>query len=94
MMALAALFVPRANPARAIATMVRDSNKHVSPDQGLAIGAMAGAFGLALGGGPWIGGGRARVIAQDVRSAAYLYAVAALIHAGCVALALAAYSPI
>jgi hypothetical protein len=55
---------------------------------------MAGAFGLALGGGPWIGDGRARVTAQDVRSAAYLYAVGALIHAGCVALALGAYSPI
>jgi adenosylcobinamide-phosphate synthase len=91
---LAALFVPRANPARALTTAPRDFNKHLSPDQGLAIGAMAGAFGLALGGGPWIGDGRARATAQDVRSAAYLYAVGALIHAGCVALALAAYSPI
>jgi hypothetical protein len=71
-----------------------DFSKHAAPDQGLAFGAMAGAFNLSLGGGPWIGGGRARVTAQDVRGAAYLYAVAALIHALCVALALAAYSPI
>jgi adenosylcobinamide-phosphate synthase len=93
-MALAATFAPRANPARALATALSDFKKHASPDQGLALGAIAGAFGLALGGGPWIGEGRARVTAQDVRGAAYLYAVAALIHVLCIALALAAYSPI
>ena len=47
-----------------------------------SVGAMAGALGFALGNGPWIGVGRARLVAQDVRTASYLYAVAALLHLG------------
>ena len=94
LLALSALFVARANPVRALGTMLRDARKLNSPDAGFTVAAIAGAFGLALAGGPWIGDGRARVTAQDVRNAAYLYAVACLIHVGCLAVALAAYSPI
>jgi adenosylcobinamide-phosphate synthase len=93
-LSIAALFVPHANPLRAFGTMLRDFRKHASPDASFTMAAVAGAFGLALAGGPWIGDGRARVTAQDVRNTAYLYAVACLIHAGILALALSAYSPI
>ncbi len=93
-LAVAALFVSGANPARALATMGRDFAKLAAPACGWTAGAVAGALGLALGGprpggagGPWIGDGRARAGAADVRGATYLFAVAALIHAGALAAA-------
>jgi len=88
---LAALFVPTARPGGALKVMLRDSGKHRSFNAGWPEGAMAGALGLALAGprryaeqvlsDPWIGDGRARADAGDIRRALYLYAVACLINA-------------
>ncbi len=93
--ALAALFVPTANPARAFKVMMSDAGKHRSLNAGWPEGAMAGALDLALGGprsyegqvvpDPWIGGGRARANDGDIRRALYIFAVACLINAGLVA---------
>ncbi len=92
-LALAAAFVPGASPAKALAIMGRDFAKLPAPS-GWTAGATSGALGLALAGprpggagGPWIGDGRARAGAADVRAATYLFAVAALIHAGALAAA-------
>jgi adenosylcobinamide-phosphate synthase len=89
-LALAAIFVPTANPARAVRTMVRDAGKHGSLNAGWPEGATAGALGLAMAGprrygdrtvdDPWIGDGTARAEARDVRRALYLYAVACLLN--------------
>ncbi len=89
-LALAAIFAPTANPARAVRTMVRDAGKHRSLNAGWPEGATAGALGLAIAGprrygdrtvdDPWIGDGIARAEARDVRRALYLYAVACLLN--------------
>jgi len=88
--AIAAIFTPRANPARALVTMLRDAGKHTSMNAGWPEGAMAGALDLALAGprryseatidAPWVGSGRARATAGDMRGALYLYVVANLIN--------------
>ena len=93
--ALAALFVPTANVARAFKVMLSDAAKHRSLNAGWPEGAMAGALDLALGGprsyqgqvvsDPWIGGGRARANDGDIRRALYMFTVACLINAGLVA---------
>ncbi|MCH6576968.1 MAG: cobalamin biosynthesis protein CobD [Proteobacteria bacterium] len=93
--ALAALFVPTANAARAVKVMWSDAGKHRSLNAGWPEGAMAGALDLALGGprsyegevvpDPWIGGGRARANHRDIRRALYMFTVACLINAGLVA---------
>ena len=91
--AAAALFVPRANPVRALGTMWRDAGRHESLNAGWPVGAMAGALGLALAGpgagagkaGAWIGKGRARATGSDVARGLYLFVVACLIDAGIVA---------
>ncbi|MCH8137639.1 MAG: cobalamin biosynthesis protein CobD [Proteobacteria bacterium] len=93
--ALAALFVPTANAARAFKVMWSDAGKHRSLNAGWPEGAMAGALDLALGGprsyegevvpDPWIGGGRARANHRDIRRALYMFTVACLINAGLVA---------
>ena len=93
--ALAALFVPTANAARAFKVMLSDAAKHRSLNAGWPEGAMAGALDLALGGprsyqgegvsDPWIGGGRARANHRDIRRALYMFTVACLINAGLVA---------
>ncbi len=98
---LAAIFVPGANPLRALTTMVRDSRKRGAPGAGWTESAVAGALGLSLAGprryrdevvrGPWIGSGRARATPADITRAVYLFAVACLIAIGLTAvLALAA----
>jgi adenosylcobinamide-phosphate synthase len=88
---LAAIITPAANPAAALRVMWRDARKHKSVNAGWPEGAVAGALGLALAGprrygaetvnDPWIGDGRARATALDMRRALYLYVVAGLIHA-------------
>lgn len=88
-LALAAAFVPGANPLRALTTMVRDSRKRRAPGAGWTESAVAGALGLSLAGprryggevvrGPWIGDGRARATPTDITRAVYLFAVACLI---------------
>ncbi len=94
-LALAALVAPSANPAAAFATIWRDARRHRSLNAGWPEAAAAGALGLALAGprrygghvvdDPWIGGGRARATAHDIRRALYLYVIACLIVAGLVA---------
>ncbi len=87
---LAALFTPTANPWRAAATMLRDAGKHRSPNAGWPEAAAAGGLGLALAGprryreetadDPWIGAGRARSTAGDIRRMLYLYTVGCLVN--------------
>jgi adenosylcobinamide-phosphate synthase len=96
----AALFAPTANPWAALKVMARDARKHRSPNAGWTEAAVAGALGLALSGprhyaehtvgDAWLGDGRARATAADIRRALYLYVVAGLINAGLVAAVLVA----
>ena len=86
--ALAALFLPSASAWRALTTMVRDAGKHRSPNAGWPEAAMAGALDLSLAGprrygseivsDPWIGKGRAKCNAKDMRRALALFAIACL----------------
>ncbi len=103
-LALAAVFVPTARPARAFRVMWRDASKHRSPNAGWQEAAVAGALDLALAGprhyaertvnDPWIGDGRARAGPQDIRRTLYLYLVACLINFLWVAaIAMIRYSP-
>lgn len=88
--ALAALVTPKANIARAVATMWRDAGKHTSMNAGWPEAAMAGALGLALAGprrygqavvdAPWLGAGRAQATTGDMRAALYLYVIANLVN--------------
>ncbi len=93
--ALAALFVPAANPLRALGAMLSDARKHRSLNAGWPEAAMAGALDLALAGprrygeavvkDAWMGDGRARAMPLDIRRSLYLFVVACLIDAGLVA---------
>ena len=93
--ALAALFVPAANPLRALGAMLSDARKHRSLNAGWPEAAMAGALDLALAGprrygeavvkDAWMGDGRARAMPHDIRRSLYLFVVACLIDAGLVA---------
>lgn len=92
---LAAPFVPGARPGAALRLWLRDARARPVDGAGRAEGAMAGALGIALGGprpspdgpvsGGWIGEGRARADAADVRRAAGLLIVACLIAAAAIA---------
>lgn len=89
---LAAVLSPKSAPVRALHVMTRFAGKHASPNAGWPEGAMAGALDLALGGprrypggvseAAWIGDGRARLTAGDIRAAQYIYAVANGLMAG------------
>jgi len=93
---LGAIIGAKANPWRAVRTMLRDARNHRSPNSGWPESAMAGALGLALGGPrrypglvveePWMGDGRARLTAADVQLALHLFTIACLLHLGLVAL--------
>lgn len=96
LLALAAVFVGGAHPARALAAMWRDGGRHRSPNAGWQEAALAGALGLALAGprryadgtvvdDPWIGGGSARAGPADIRRGLWVYAVAYLLLTGLVA---------
>jgi hypothetical protein len=75
------------------ATLWRDCRRHASPNAGWTEAAMAGALGLKLAGRrlrwpvdkPWIGTGRARANAADLRRALGLYVRACLLLAALVA---------
>ena len=92
--AIAAIAVPTAKPLAALRMLLRDGGKAARPD-GRALGAMAGALDLSLGGprlyaaltvpGEWIGSGRARLQPDDVRRALMLYAVSGVVLAGLLA---------
>ncbi len=88
-LSVAALFVPTANPAKAVRVMLSRDAWRAGANNGWACGAMAGALGLALTGRRlnepeglhWIGKkGRAMVTPQDIRRALFLYAVACLLN--------------
>jgi adenosylcobinamide-phosphate synthase len=100
LLSVAAIFVPAASPLRAVRTLVADGHRYGAHGAGWSIAAVAGGLGLALAGPrrfgavsvatPWIGQGRARAEATDVRRAIYLVAIAWLLLAvGVGALALA-----
>lgn len=98
-LSLAALFAPGANAAGALALWGRDLGARGLHGGFRSEGAMAGALGLALGGprswdgearpGGWIGDGRARTEAADVRRAVWLVMAAAVLVFLAIAAALA-----
>lgn len=83
----------------ALRIMQRDARRHRSPNAGWPEAAMAGALGLALAGprrygtvlveDHWMGDGRARAEAADIRAALAVYRAACVIEAAAAALALA-----
>ena len=87
---LASLFVPTANPIRALKSMMGEARKFRSYSLGVALGAVAGALNLALGGprkftqeiksDPWLGTGTAQATHQDIRRCLYLFAIACLVN--------------
>lgn len=93
----AAFFTPGANPARAFALMCSGAGHLLGRPAEWSVAAVAGGLDLALFGPapaagaqnpalrPWVGTGRARVGAADLRRMAYLFAVACLLVAGAVA---------
>jgi adenosylcobinamide-phosphate synthase len=102
--ALAAIVVPRAKAIEAVRTMSRDAHKHRSLNAGWPEAAMAGALGIALAGprqyaetvvkDEWIGDGRARVTAADIRRALHLLVTGCALVIGLVTIvALANYAP-
>ena len=96
LLCLAALAAPKASPRQAFRIMIRDHAKHRSPNAGWPEAASAGALGLALLGprrygaetenAPWLGDGRARATADDIRRALVLYVAACALLAALVAL--------
>lgn len=94
LLVLAASFVPKGHPFKALVTMLRDAGHHRSPNSGWPEAAAAGALNLALGGPrkypglvvdeKWIGTGRARAEISDIHRALHLYTVSCLIQAGLV----------
>lgn len=97
---VASLFVPRARPLGAIKAIAGFAGRHRSLSGGWPEAAFAGALGLALGGprregevvvkDAWIGDGRARAVAADVRRALVLYALTVVLAAGLVAVLMGA----
>lgn len=89
LLALAALFVPGGSARQGFRIMLRDHGKHRSPNAGWTEAAAAGALGLALMGprryggevsaDPWLGDGRARATAADIRRTLYLHVAACLL---------------
>jgi adenosylcobinamide-phosphate synthase len=79
----AACLTSRHDGGEAIGTVIRDADRHRSPNAGYPEAAMAGALGLALGGPraygetsfdePWLGEGRYAASAADIRAALALY---------------------
>lgn len=87
---VAGAFLPKASPAAGAAVLRRHGKRYPGPNGGWLLAPMAGVLGLALGGpggadsaggaaGGWIGDGRARANAVDVRRAIYLLAVGNLL---------------
>lgn len=82
----AAWLLPGANGGRAWRTMIRDAPKHRSPNAGWQESAVAGALDFALAGprryphetvdDAWMGDGRARLDAGDIRRCLHLYITA------------------
>lgn len=86
----ATLVVPGARLGGALAVLRRDRRKVPDTAVGWPVAALAGGLGLSLGGpqgggAAWIGDGRARAEAGDLKRALYLLAVGCLLNAGAVA---------
>ncbi len=86
LLAIGALAVNGASPAKALAAAWRDAPKHASPNAGWPEAAAAGALGLKLGGprsyggaeaveGASLGDGRREANAADIRRALSLYEI-------------------
>ncbi|HEY8126922.1 MAG TPA: adenosylcobinamide-phosphate synthase CbiB [Methylocystis sp.] len=86
LLAIGALAMRGASPARALRTALRDAPHHVSPNAGWPEAAAAGALGLKLGGprayagveaveGANLGDGRREANASDIHSALMLYRI-------------------
>lgn len=94
LVAVAAFFVPGSRPVQAFGTAQRHARLHASRNGGWPIAAFAGALDLALGGPrrevgavanqAWLGDGRARATAGDLKPAIALYVVAGLLSAALV----------
>ena len=92
---LAASIVPGASARGAMRAVRRDARLHTSPNAGWPEAAMAGALGFALAGprvygttrieAATMGDGRRELTAADIRRAATLWRVAAVIQAGALA---------
>lgn len=90
MLALAALFVPKARPIRAFALLARQGGRIHPPRKGAAIAAAAGALGVSLGGprpvqgflveDGWVGTGTAKAGLRDLRRMLLLYAIGCLLN--------------
>ncbi len=97
---LAAGLAPGASPGAAVRAVRRDAAKHRSPNAGWPEAAMAGALGLELAGprvygetlveDVFMGRGRRKATAADIRSALRLYRLACLIEGFAVAILAAA----
>jgi len=95
LIALAAIATPEARPLAALKTVRRDAGKHRSTNAGWPEAAMAGALGLALAGprrygerlvkDDWMGDGRARATARDIRRALYMTVLACAVNAALIA---------
>ena len=82
----AAFLLPGANGGGAWRVMIRDAGRHRSPNAGWQEAAVAGALGFALAGprryrhetvdDAWMGDGRARLGAGDIRRSLHLYITA------------------
>ncbi len=88
----AAYLTPGASASEAFGTVLRDAQRHRSPNAGYPEAAVAGALGLALVGprsyggkpadGTWIGDGRHGATADDIRAALTLYRRADMVMIG------------
>ncbi len=86
---VAAIFVPHANPFKAFAGWIRDLGARAIHGGFRGEGAIAGAFGIALGGPQefgeetvsrsWIGDGRARVLRADAHRTSWLLGLSVLL---------------
>jgi adenosylcobinamide-phosphate synthase len=91
---LAASTAPRTSAAAAIAAICRDAGRHRSPNAGWPEAAMAGALGLKLAGprvyenqtvdDGFMGDGRYKADASDIRAALRLYRIACLLQAAAI----------
>lgn len=92
----AAYLTPGASASNAFGAVLRDADRHRSPNAGYPEAAMAGALGLALAGpryyggklveDVWMGDGRHALGADDIRAALTLYRRADMVLIGTVAL--------